>query len=252
MTIKRKLLGLTMTGLVFVLAISGAGYWGISAVRQTAVEVTATGSAIRNHVEAGVYNDMTRSDISAVFTAKGGAQRNKLEELAQHSTLLKERIAKTQALLSDPPLRARVSEESRMVDHYVSAGESLARTIAQHPSEAFRQLGPYRQEYKQLQQNIEETSDLLEKDAKEAQAQADNKANEATRAMLLMCALSFLLLLLIATRIIRSITTPLDVLSSQFKAMTESNNLTSQVEQDRKDEIGALGLCLNTFVQKLG
>ncbi len=166
MTIKRKLLGLTITGLAFVLAISATGYWGITSVEETTAEVAATGSAIRNHVEAGVYNDMTRSDISAVFNAKADARQNKLEDLAQHSRLLKDRIAKTQQLLSDNALRARLTEESHMVDQYVSAGESLARAIAQRPSEAIAQLTPYLQAYKQLQQNIEETSDLLEKGAK--------------------------------------------------------------------------------------
>ncbi len=69
--------------------------------------------------------------------------------------------------------------------------------------------------------------------------------------MLVMCGLSFLLLLLIATRIIRSITEPLDSLSSRFKSMTETNDLRLEVDQDRNDEIGALGLCLNTFVNKM-
>ena len=55
MTIQRKLLGLTITGLAFVLAISATGYWGITTVEETTAEVAATGSAIRNHVEAGVY-----------------------------------------------------------------------------------------------------------------------------------------------------------------------------------------------------
>jgi methyl-accepting chemotaxis protein len=251
MTIKRKLLGLTITGLAFVLAISATGYWGITTVEETTAEVAATGSAIRNHVEAGVYNDMTRSDISAVFNAKGAARQNKLEDLAQHSRLLKDRIAKTDQLLSDTTLRGRIAQESHMADQYVSAGESLAHAIAQRPSEAIAQLTPYLQAYKQLQQNIEETSDILEKGAGAAQSEAQGKANGATRAMLVMCALSFLLLLLIATRIIRSITAPLDSLSSRFKAMTESNDLRVELDQERKDEIGALGLCLNTFVHKL-
>jgi len=251
MTIKRKLLGLTVNGLAFVLAISVTGYWGISTVEQTTAEVAATGSAIRNHVEAGVYNDMTRSDISAVFTAKGDTRKSKLDDLTQHSRLLKDRIAKTEALLSDPTMRARLAAESRMVDQYVSAGESLAAAIAKRPSEAISQLSPYLQSYKQLQQNIEETSDLLEKGAGAAQSQAAGRAREATSAMLLMCGLSFLLLLLVATRIIRSITEPLDSLSSRFKAMTESNDLRLEVDQDRKDEIGALGLCLNIFVSKM-
>ena len=73
MTIKRKLLGLTITGLAFVLAISATGYWGITTVEETTAEVAATGSAIRNHVEAGVYNDMTRSDIVRVQCERGHA-----------------------------------------------------------------------------------------------------------------------------------------------------------------------------------
>jgi hypothetical protein len=186
MTIKRKLLGLTITGLTFVLAISATGYWGISTVEETTAQVAATGSAIRNRVEAGVYNDMTRTDISAVFTAKGEARHNKLDELAQHCRLLKDRIAKTEQLLTDPTLRARLLEESRMVDQYVSAGESLARTIAQRPSQAINQLNPYLQAHKQLQENIEETSDILENGARTAQFQAEGKAHQATRAMLVI------------------------------------------------------------------
>ena len=98
MTIKRKLLSLTITGLAFVLAISATGYWGISTVEETTAQVAAMGSAIRNHVEAGVYNDMTRIDMSAVFTAKGDTRQNKLDELAQHYRLLKDRIAKTEPI----------------------------------------------------------------------------------------------------------------------------------------------------------
>ena len=194
---------------------------------------------------------MTRSDISAVFNAKRDARQNKLDDLAQHSRLLKDRIAKTQQLLSDSILRARLAEESHTVDQYVSAGESLGPRHCATPSEAITQLTPYLQAYKQLEQNIEETSDLLEKGAKAAQSEAQGKANEATRAMLVMCGPSFPLLLFIATRIIRSITEPLDSLSSRFKAMTESNDLRLELDQERNDEIGALGLCLNTFVHKL-
>ena len=137
------------------------------------------------------------------------------------------------------------------MDQYASAGESLARAIAQHPSEGISQLDSFLQAYKQLQQNIEETSDILEKAARAAQSQAEGRAKDATRAMLVMCALSFLLLSLTATRVVRSITEPLDSLASRFQTMTETNDLRLELDQDRKDEIGSLGLCLNTFVQKL-
>jgi methyl-accepting chemotaxis protein len=251
MTIKRKLLGFTIIGLVFVLAISIVGYWGISTVKQTTAEVAATGSAIRNHVEAGVYNDLTRSDMSAIFTAKGDEQQNKVEELGRHSNLLKDRLTKTEQLVSEPALHDSVSQEARLAEQYIAAGQSLASAIVHSPDRAVTQLGPYLQLYKQLQQNIEQTSDKLEKGAKQAQEQAQSKAVDANRAMLTMCAFSLFLLSLVARQITRSITKPLDSLSSKFETMAESNDLTAHVEEDRADEIGALGVCLNTFVKKL-
>jgi hypothetical protein len=83
LTIKMQLFVLTISSLLFVAAVSATGYWGITSVQKTTVEVASTGSAIRNHIEAGVYNDLTRTDVSAVFTAKGDEQQNKAEEFAQ-------------------------------------------------------------------------------------------------------------------------------------------------------------------------
>src|SRR6266496_3849715 len=151
MTSRRKLLGLTIISLIFVSSISVVGYWGISSVKQTTAEVAATGSAIRNHVEAGVYNDLTRSDMSAIFTAKGDEQQNKVEELGRHSNLLKDRLAKTEQFVSDSALHDGVNEEARLAEQYISAGQSLANAIVQNPSQAVSQLGPYLQLYKQLQ-----------------------------------------------------------------------------------------------------
>ena len=59
-TIKNKLFGLTLCGLLFVAGVSVTGYWGITGVEKTTVAVAATGSAIRNHIEAGVYSHSDR------------------------------------------------------------------------------------------------------------------------------------------------------------------------------------------------
>src|SRR4029077_13594396 len=94
LTIKTRLLGLTISGLVFVAGVSATGYWGITSVHRTTAEVAATGSAIRNHIEAGVYNDLTRTDRAAVFPSKDDEQQNKAEEFAHHCKLLQDRLAK--------------------------------------------------------------------------------------------------------------------------------------------------------------
>jgi methyl-accepting chemotaxis protein len=251
LTIKTKLFGLTISSLVFVAGVSATGYWGVMSVKRTTVEVAATGSAIRNHIEAGVYNDLTRADASAVFTAKGDEQQNKAEEFAQHSKLLQDRIAKARDLAVDSASKAMLDDEKQLSAEYVKAGTSLADAIIHNPSTAPGLLGPYLQLYKDLQGKIEETSDQLGKSAQEAELSATKKAAEATHAMFVMCGISLLLLLVVASRITLNITRGLDSFSERFQRMAETNDLTSRVDQDREDEIGKLGACLNLFVEKV-
>jgi len=250
-TIKTKLFGLTAIGLVFVASVSAAGYWGISSVKQTTAEVAANGSAIRNHIEAGVYNDLTRADVSAVFTAKGDEQQNKVDELAQNSKLLKDRIAKARAFAVSPANQALLDEEIHLADQYIGVENSLVNAIVHNPSAAATQLGPYLQLYKDLQTKIEGTSDELDKEDKQVELGATQTAAQATRAMFIICGISLLLLLGAATRITLSITRPLDLFSSEFKSMEANNDLTTRVDEERQDEIGDLGKCVNTFIVKL-
>jgi methyl-accepting chemotaxis protein len=250
-TIKRKLIGMTISGLLFVAGVSVTGYWGISSVENTTVAVAATGSAIRNHIEAGIYNDASRADVSSVFTQKGEEQQNKADEFEQHAKLLTARIAKARELANDPVSRAALDEESQLAEQYVKAGQSLVAAIMHNPSAAVAQLGPYMGLYKDLQGKLEATSDQLEKSAQEAETTAAARAARATRAMFTMCGASLLLLLAVAIRITFSITRGLDSFSEKFMAMAENNDVTARVDQERKDEIGQLGLCLNQFVGKV-
>ena len=248
-TIKHKLLGLTVAALLFVAAVSGTGYWGISTVREAAVDVAATGSAIRNHIEAGVYNDLTRANVSAIFTAKGDEQQNKAEEFSHNSKLLKDRIEKARQFTVKTSDR---DEESRLVDQYLNAGNALVETILHNPDSAASHLGPYLQLYKELQGKLESTSDQLQKGSDEAQVSATKQAGAATRAMFIICGVSLLLLFVIATRITIGITRPLDAFSARFREMAESNDLSARVDDERNDEIGQLGKYLNLFVEKIG
>src|ERR1700690_2481037 len=130
LTIKRKLYGLTICSLLFVAGVSAAGYWGITSVEKTTVEVAATGAAIRNHVEAATYNDMTRDDTSAIFAKKGQDQQDSLDNLALHSKMLAQRVTAARDAVTDPALQATLNEEVILVQQYVSAADALSKAIA--------------------------------------------------------------------------------------------------------------------------
>jgi len=249
LTIKRRLAVLTISGLTFVAAVSATGYWGITSVEKATGQVAATGMAIRSHIEAGTFNDMTRDDISAIFTKKGQEQQDNIDNLALHSKMLARGIAAARESVTDPAIQSALDEEGRLVQEYLSAADALSKAIVRDASKA--DSGPSLQLYRGVQEKIEDSSDQLEQSGKQALVNATSKAKRATRAMFAICGLSLVLLFGVATWVAFSITRPLDLFSIRFRAMAEANDLTARVDQDRQDEIGQLGRCLNLFVEKV-
>jgi methyl-accepting chemotaxis protein len=255
LTIKARLFGLTVSGLIFVASVSVTGYLGITSVEKTTGEVAATGSAIRNHIEAGVYNDLTRTDTSAVFTAKGDEQQNKVDDFAQHSQLLKDRIAKARGFATDAASRSMLDYETQLSAQYVQAGDALIGALMHNPSAAPGLLGPYLQLYKELQGKIEETSDQLSKSAQEAETGASRKAARATHTMFVMCATSLLLLLLGSSALVRSIAQSLQRLTRMIHNIAEGDgDVTQRLEAASgfgSDELGEVSSLFNMFMDKL-
>jgi methyl-accepting chemotaxis protein len=248
-TIKKRLAALTFSGLIFVGAVSATGYWGITSVEHATTQVSATSMAIRSHIEAGIFNDMTWADISAIFAKKGQEQQDSVDNLAVHSKMLAQGIATARESATDPAIQSALDDEGRLVQQYLSAASTLSKDMVRDPSKV--DSSACYQLYQGVQQKIEDSSDQLAQSGKQAVISATSKAKRATRAMFAMCGFSLLLLLVVGTWVAFSITRPLDLFSSKFKAMAEANDLTARVDEERQDEIGQLGKCLNLFVEKV-
>jgi methyl-accepting chemotaxis protein len=255
LTIKTKLYSLTVGSLVFVAAVSATGYWGITSVQKTIVEVADTGLAVRPQSEAAFYNDLTRTDTSAVFTAKGDEQQNKAEEFAQHSKLLEERIAKARDFAVDPASRSMLDSEKELSEQYVKAGDSLIDAIVHNPAAAPGLLRPYLQLYKDLQAKIEETSDQLAESAKAAKLNSARNATRATHATFAICGMSLLMLFLGSFTLVRAISGSLGRLTHMIQDIAEGegdvNKRLESASGFGRDELGEVSRLFNLFMDKL-
>ncbi len=250
-TIKQRLFSLAVCGLMFVSAVSATGYWGIRSVGKAIAQVESTGAAVNSHVEAGVFNDLTRDDISTLLMKKGDEQRSIVDNLDLHSKLMAEHIANARALVTDPAVRSTLEEERQTVEQYLAANTALVQGRAGDAAAARAQLDLCLQLYRKLQGEVEDAEDQLEHAAKDTETDAVHRISRATRTLSLMCGISFLLMLLVATYVGLSICRPLDAMSIKFKAMAEANDLTTRADQERYDEIGELGRSINLFVEKV-
>jgi methyl-accepting chemotaxis protein len=254
-TIRAKMFSLSVGGLMFVAGVSAAGYWGITTIEKTTADVAATGSAIRNHIEAGVYNDLTRADTSAVFAAKGDEQQNKVEEFAQHCKLLQDRIAKAREFAVDSTSQSMLDKEKQLTEQYIAAGNALTDAIVHNPSVATGLLGPYLQLYKDLQGKIEETSDQLSKSANDAELSAKKRGAQATRVMFMICGLSLFILFLASFAMVRAVSHSLSRLTEMIQNIAEGEgDVTTRLEAASsfgQDELGEVSRLFNLFMDKL-
>jgi methyl-accepting chemotaxis protein len=255
LTIKRKLFGLTICSLLFVAGVSATGYWGITSVEKTTVEVAAAGAAIRNHVEAGTYNDMTREDISAIFAKRGRDRQASLDNLALHSKMLAQRVTAARDAVTDPALRAALNEEVSLVQQYVSAADGLAKAIAHDPSSFATEAERCAQLYKGLQEKIEDSGDQLEQDAKQSELSATQKGARATHMILLICGISLPTLFLGSFALVRAISQSLSRLTQMIHNIAEGEgDVTKRLETAGgigNDELGEVSRLFNLFMDKL-
>ncbi|MGA3349977.1 MAG: methyl-accepting chemotaxis protein [Candidatus Sulfotelmatobacter sp.] len=254
-TIKRRLYGLTIAGLIFVAGVSATGYWGITSVTKTTTQVAAIGVAIRNHIEAGAYNDMTGEDINAICTKSGQDQQDAIANWATHSKLLAERSKAAREIVTAPALQAMLDSESRMIEEYQNSGDSLSKTIVKERAAAVTEAGRALELYSGLQQEIQESGEQLEAAAKQAEQNAAKKGARATRAMFAICGLSLFLLLAGSFASVRAISRSLQRLTRMIQNIAEGEgDVTKRLEiagDFENDELGEVSRLFNLFMDKL-
>ena len=255
LTIKRRLYGLAATALTAVGSVSASGYWGITSVQKTTTQVASIGIAIRNHIEAGMYGDMTMEDIEAICTKKGQDQQDAIANWVTHSKLLADRGDAARAAVTDPVLQAALDTEARTVHEYQSAGDALSKAVVNDPNAAKAAAGRALELYSQLQQQIQDSGDQLEVSAKQAELSAGKKGARASRITFAICGLSLLLLMAGSFVMVRTISQSLNRLTLMIRDIAQGEgDVTKRLVTAgafANDELGEVSRLFNLFMDKL-
>ncbi|HTU41932.1 MAG TPA: methyl-accepting chemotaxis protein [Candidatus Aquilonibacter sp.] len=255
LTIKRRLYGLAATALTAVVSVSASGYWGITSVQKTTTQVASIGIAIRNHIEAGMYGDMTMEDIEAICTKKGQDQQDAIANWVTHSKLLADRGDAARAAVTGPVLQAALDTEARTVHEYQSAGDALSKAVVNDPNAAKAAAGRALELYSQLQQQIQDSGDQLEVSAKQAELSAGKKGARASRITFAICGLSLLLLMAGSFVMVRTISQSLNRLTLMIRDIAQGEgDVTKRLVTAgafANDELGEVSRLFNLFMDKL-
>jgi methyl-accepting chemotaxis protein len=248
LTIRKKLYGLGFLGLLFTVAVGITGVRGISQVAGGIDDVSRTSSAIRNHIEASIFLDLSRADVSKILTTTEDAQDTAVSELESHLKLLSGRLATTNSLAQDTETRTALDQEIKLSDQYVQTASEIS-DLRTKPAEAGPLLGPFLQGYQDLRNMMDTTNDTLESGSKRAQAQAVAVVGHSRRSIILFCVASSVLLFGIAFTTARQITRRLASVIGNLKQLA-AGDLTKQVKDSGQDELGEMAHWLNDAMAK--
>src|SRR5579862_7817215 len=237
-TIRQKLYGLGALGMLFSVAIGLAGWYGIRQVSHGVQDVGDTSSAIRNHLEASAFLELTRSDVSKILNSTGDAQDTAASEFADHQKLLSDRLAKAVSFTHSPDVLADLGKETSVSQDYLSQASRIA-SLRKTAAAAMPLLGGFLQQYQDLRNQMDASSDKLQDEAKRSETDAAKVVRRSETMILSMCLLCSALLLVIAFRTARGIHQRLAKVTAWLREVA-SGDLTQDSEDTRKDELGEL------------
>jgi hypothetical protein len=172
LTISKKLYGLGLLGLLFTLAAGITGAWGITRVAGGIDDVSRLSSVIRNHIQASMFLDWSRTDISKMLTTTGETQATAASELENHQQLFVERLDAAKSFAKDPETRTVLEKESGLAAQYVRSASKIASLRAK-PAEAAPLIGEFLSGYQDLRNMMDVTTDQLEGRSKRAELLAN-------------------------------------------------------------------------------
>ncbi len=249
LSIRQKLFGLGLLGLVFSVAVGLSGLWGILQVSAGVQDVGATSSAIRNHMEASSFLDLTRADVSKTLTASGDAQDTAASELVDHMKLFQDRLSAAVSLTRAGEARKSLEAESSAATQYAEKAAKIS-AVRRNAAAAGALLGDFLQGYQDLRDQMDAVNDKLQAESTRSESDAKKVVARSKLAITLICALSSVLLFIIAFRTAREINLRLTNVSDELKQMA-AGNLTHHLADERNDELGVVAGWLNQTIEKL-
>jgi methyl-accepting chemotaxis protein len=243
LTIERKLMALGLLGLAFVLALGATGYGAASRLAEGASRLSVDGSALKNQLQADMAHDALRADVLAALLAGANAPADEQKaikaDLDEHAAGFRDSLKKLQELPLDAPTRDAVTRVQPSLAAYVDSASSVVALAFTNHAAAAASMDGFMKVFKQVEQDMEALSDLIEEHSKATQASSEATADTARQAILAAMAVSAVILLAFSMLIGRSIILPIQR-AVQIAETVAAGDLSSRIEVRGHDEAAQL------------
>lgn len=242
-TIKNKLIGLTLVGLLITGLVGVYSYNCIQKLNVSMNKIAISSTILRNHMYGDMLHDALNSDVNAALLAAekvGGIDIAVVEkELKEHSELFTETLNKNDKLIADPKTRAALNKALPALRNYIASASNIIQTAKTDRLAAINLMDDFHKAFTVLEEDMEALTQLIEENVTLTQKNAADEKGSTTTVLLIISALGTAAMIFISMLVIKNITVPLEALV-HVSDRVASGDLTVRIDVSRLDEIGKL------------
>jgi methyl-accepting chemotaxis protein len=243
LTIKHKLFGMTLFGLLIGSMVGISGYRSILNINDAMSTIMVSSTILRNHMFADMMHDALNSDVQAALLA---AETNDVKtlsditaELKEHSELFTSSLTKNDTLITHKKTHDALDKAFPALRDYIASANSMVQTAKSDRSAALKNLDSFHKAFTNLEVVMEALTQQIEADAETTQNAAHEEKNSATKILILLSVIGASAMIFISYSIIKNITASLDNLIYASERVA-SGDLTVRIDTSKEDEMGQL------------
>lgn len=251
LTIRARLFCLTSLALVLMLVLGINGYRGVAGAGAGLDRVLSTNRTLRNHLEGDMMHDALRADVLAAFLAESATEWTQVNEnLRDHAGNFR-RLIEANNATADAEAQAALRVVGPSLDKYISSAESVVAAAQVDKAGAKAMLPGFLAIFEDLEGRLSDVSDRIETSVGAAQQGAQGIIVSSKSMGMTIFVVSLILLLTVATWIVRSITSGIANLIGTITEIQSTRDLSKRVTVRSRDEFGRLAECFNSLVVEL-
>jgi methyl-accepting chemotaxis protein len=243
LTIARKLTGLALLALLFVITVGATGFVATSRQEASAALMLQAETALKSQMEADMAHDALRADVLAALVAgqdaKGETIQGVRDDLEAHARQFETGLKRLEGLELDPETRAAVAKVRPALDQYLARAKALVPLAFGDRASALAQMGDFMASFKALEKEMEALSGLIEQRAHAAHEDSGASSQFAKVAITVAILVSAIVLAtlswLLSTGIVQRLRQAVDIARTVAKG-----DLSSQIDAHGTDEAAQL------------
>ena len=254
LTIRKKLIGLALSGVALVVGAGLAGHAGIVRLDAAMDDISADLDAVRQMGRLDNAHDALRGDVmEAIVYAESGGTEHRSEvtaEAAEHARDLEDSAREAIRAMNEDDIRAKLEAATGDLDRYREAASEIVSLAFTDRTAALARIADFDAKFKALAERLASVSGLVQASSRDAQKNGDAGVIAARLNLVWVTLAAALVLLALSLGITSSVTRRVTA-AVEVARRIATGDLSGSVHVDGSDEITALQAAMRDMASKL-